>query len=75
MVVYTDHAAIHYLKTKRRQTSTHLLDFFLLEEFNIKIKEKKDTKNSVAYHLSRMKTVSNQGNQPIDDSFLKEQSY
>jgi hypothetical protein len=54
VIVYTDHAAIKYLLTKK-EAKPHLFCWILLlQEFDVEICDKKGVENVVADHLSRM---------------------
>jgi hypothetical protein len=53
-MVYTDHAALKYLLTKKDAKPRLIRCILLLQEFDLKIKDKKGVKKSVADHLSRM---------------------
>ena len=54
VIVYTDHAALKYLLTKKDTKPRLIRWILLLQEFNIEIRDKKGVKNSVADHFSRL---------------------
>jgi len=66
IIVYTDHAALKYLLTKKDAKPRLLRWILLLQEFYIEIKDKKGVENTVADHLSRMQ-VTNMQEQEIND--------
>ena len=70
VIVYTDHAALKYLFTKKDAKPRLIRWILLLQEFDLEIKDKKGVENSVADHLLRM-TNTNTQDPPIND-FLRD---
>nr|CAD39877.2 OSJNBb0058J09.16 [Oryza sativa Japonica Group] len=66
VIIYTDHAALKYLLTKKDAKPRLLRWILLLQEFDIEIKDKKGVENYVADHLSRLH-ITNMQEQPIND--------
>ena len=54
VIVYTDHAAIKYLLSKKDAKPRLIRWILLLQEFDMEIRDKKWSDNVVADHLSRM---------------------
>jgi hypothetical protein len=74
VIVYSDHAALKYLLTKK-DVKPHLIRWILLlQEFYLEIKDKKGVENFVANHLSRMQ-FDNLHKLPINDSLRDELLY
>jgi hypothetical protein len=71
IVVYTDHAALKYLLTKKDAKPCLIRWILLLQEFDLKIKDKKGIENSIPYHLSSMH-FTNMQELPIND-FLRDE--
>jgi hypothetical protein len=67
VIVYTDHTALKYLFTKKDAKPCLIRWILQLQEFDLKIKDKKGVENSVADHLSRMQFENSQ-ELPINDS-------
>nr|GEV09980.1 hypothetical protein [Tanacetum cinerariifolium] len=53
-IVYTDHSALKYLLSKQDAKPRLIRWFLLLQEFDIIIRDKKESKNLAADHLSRL---------------------
>ena len=70
VIVYTDHATLKYLLTKKDAKPCLIRCILLLQEFVLEIKYKKGVENTVADHLSRMQ-VTNLQEPPIND-FLRD---
>jgi len=54
VIVFTEHAALKYLLTKGDSKSLLLRWILLLQEFDLEIRDKKEVKNVVVDHLSRL---------------------
>ena len=75
IVVFTDHATLKYLLSKKDAKVQLIRWILLLQEFNIEIKDKKGVENVVADHLSRLTFDEGLKEMPIRDSFPGEQLY
>ncbi|KAM1557152.1 hypothetical protein ACFX10_040615 [Malus domestica] len=71
VIVFTDHAALKYLFTKKEAKPRLIRWMLLLQEFDIEIKDKKESDNVVADHLSRL--VREEEDFPISETFPDEQ--
>ncbi|KAM2134157.1 hypothetical protein ACFX1R_004190 [Malus domestica] len=71
VIVYSDHAALKYLLTKKEAKRRLIRWMLLLQEFNIEIRDKKGSENVVADHLSRL--VHKEDSLPILKTFPDEQ--
>ncbi|CAN6552291.1 unnamed protein product [Malus baccata var. baccata] len=71
VIVFTDHAALKYLFTKKEAKPRLIRWMLLLQEFDIEIKDKKGSDNVVADLLSRL--VREEEPIPISEMFLDEQ--
>jgi hypothetical protein len=74
VIVYTDHAAIKYLLAKKDAKPCLIRWIFLLQEFDIEIRDKKGMENIVADHLSRM-NHGQDDKKPIDDKMRDDHLY
>ena len=72
IVIFTDHSASKYLMTKKNAKARLIIWVLLLQEFNLKIKDKNGVENVVAYHLSRLTIAHDTHSPPINDEFPKE---
>ena len=73
VVVHTDHSVIKYLMTKKDAKPRLIRWVLLLQEFDVKIKDKKGTENLVADHLSRLEGARD--DIPVNDEFPDEKLF
>ena len=69
IVIYTDHATLKYLFFKKKAKPRLIRWVLLLEEFDLEIRDKKGSENSVADHLSHLHAL---GTGNISDFFPDE---
>jgi hypothetical protein len=74
VIVYSDHATLKYLLTKKDAKPRLIRWIFSLQEFDLEIKDKKEVENSIADHLSRMQ-FENLQELRINDSLRDDMLY
>ena len=73
VIVFTDHAALKYLLSKKDAKPRLIRWILLLQEFDLEIRDKAGAKNVVADHLSRLELPYKDHQLPINDYFKGEQ--
>jgi hypothetical protein len=66
VIAYTGHATLKYLLTKKDAKPHQIRWILLLQEFDLKIRDKRGIENSVADHLSRLQ-FKESAELPIND--------
>ncbi|CAN6487396.1 unnamed protein product [Victoria cruziana] len=69
VIIYTDHAALKYLMSKKDSKPRLIRWILLLQEFDLEIKDKKGSENVVADHLSRVLVEVEKDQLPVSDTF------
>ena len=75
VIIFSDHAALRYLLTKKDAKPRLIRWILLLQEFDIEIRDKKGSENVVADHLSRLIIESSEEFLPLHDAFSDEQLF
>ena len=73
IIVFTDHAALKYLLTKKNTKDRLICWVLILPKFDVEFKNKKGTENVVADHLSRFNFDTIIESLPLNESFPNEQ--
>ena len=73
VLIYSDHAALKFLFSKKDAKAQLIQWILLLQEFDLEIRDKKGIENVVADHLSRLIVEHTDDNLPILESFPDEQ--
>jgi hypothetical protein len=73
VIIYSNHAALKYLLSKKDAKSRLIRWILLLWEFDIEIQDKKGSQNVVANHLSRLTMVYMENTSLIFETFPNEQ--
>ena len=73
IVVYSDHAVSRHLLSNKEAKPWLIRWILLLQEFLIGIRDKKESENVIADHLSRILIDALETTQPIKESFPDEQ--
>ncbi|KAK9209124.1 hypothetical protein WN944_001488 [Citrus x changshan-huyou] len=73
VIIFTDHAALKYLLTKKDAKARLIRWVLLLQEFDIEFRDKKGSENVVADHLSLLDLKFIPESLPLNESFPDEQ--
>ena len=72
VIVFTDHAALCYLFGKKDAKPRLIRWILLLQEFDLEVRDKKGSENSVADHLSRLEQEEVRPDLVIQEAFPDE---
>jgi hypothetical protein len=81
VIVFTDHAALRYLFSKKDAKPRLIRWVLLLQEFDLKVRDKKGSENVVADHLSRLlheeeeEKEEEEDELPLNENFADEQLF
>ncbi|GKF60040.1 hypothetical protein Tco_0176826 [Tanacetum coccineum] len=70
--MHTDNSALKHLFKKQDAKPRLIRWILLLQEFDIEIKDRKDTENVTADHLSRIENDKTSDDSKVDDNFPRE---
>jgi hypothetical protein len=73
VIVYTDHAAIKYLLSKKDAKQRLIRWILLLQKYDVEIRDKNGSENVVANNLSRMNREDDK--EPIEDKMRDDHLY
>jgi len=73
VLLFTDHATLKYLLTKKDAKARLIQWILLLQEFDLEIHDKKGAENVIADHLSRLAVESLSDFLPVLETFPDEQ--
>lgn len=73
VLVYSDHAALKYLLSKKDAKTCLIRWILLLQKFDIEIQDKKGSENVIVDHLSRLVVEFTEDSLPISKTFPDEQ--
>ena len=74
VIVFIDHAALRYLFGKK-DAKPRLIRWILLQEFDLDVRDRKGSENSVADHLSQLEQEDVRPDLVIQEAFLDEQLF
>ncbi|TQD85450.1 hypothetical protein C1H46_028973 [Malus baccata] len=76
VIIYTDHAALRYLMSKKDAKPRLIRWVLLFQEFDLEIRDKKGSENVVADHLSRLiQDGEVESTVPLNETFPDEHSF